>query len=94
MTLQDHMIKGSGDFMEGNSSLYTLTQRLDPPYCDIFNIYRFTIPKSQIRLAKKREEKEGEEEQHRQLQSVMCFTQTRKEHRCRFKIDKITYLKS
>ena len=23
MTLQDHMIKGSGDFMEGNSSLYT-----------------------------------------------------------------------
>ena len=22
MTLQDHVIKGSGDFMEGNSSLY------------------------------------------------------------------------
>ena len=22
MTLQDHMTKGSGDFMEGNSSLY------------------------------------------------------------------------
>ena len=25
VTLQDHVIKGSGDFMDGNSSLYTPT---------------------------------------------------------------------
>ena len=32
--------------------------------------YRFTIPKSRTRLAEK-----GEKEEHRQLQSVMRFTQ-------------------
>ena len=37
--------------------------------------YRFTIPKSRIRLAEKREE---EEEEHRQQQSVMRFKQTQK----------------
>ena len=37
--------------------------------------YRLTIPNSQTRLAEKREEGE-EEEQHRQLQSIMRFTQT------------------
>ena len=45
--------------------------------------YRLTIPNSQTRLAEKREEEEEEEEgeeeeeeQHRQLQSIMRFTQT------------------
>ena len=35
--------------------------------------YRFTIQKSRIRPAKKW--KEGQEEEHRQSQSVVCFTQ-------------------
>ena len=34
--------------------------------------YQFTFPKSQIRLAEKREERE--EEEHRQLESVLRFT--------------------
>ena len=38
--------------------------------------YRFKIPKSRTRLAEKR--KEGKGEEHRQLQSVMRFTQTQK----------------
>ena len=37
--------------------------------------YRFIIPKSRIRLAEKREE---EEDEHRQLRSVLRFTQTQK----------------
>ena len=47
---------------------------LNPPYWEILKIrnYRFTVPKSRIRPAEKREE----EEEHRQLQNIMPFTQT------------------
>ena len=38
--------------------------------------YRFTISKSRIRQVEKQEKEE--EEEHRQLQSVLLFTQTRK----------------
>ena len=38
--------------------------------------YRIIILKSQIWLTEKREEEEGEREEHRQLQSITCFTET------------------
>ena len=37
--------------------------------------YQFTIPKSQTRLVEKWEEEEVEEEELRQLQRIMRFTQ-------------------
>ena len=42
MTLQDHVIKGSGDFMEGNSSLYiTILPKLIVIYIVLMNMYLF-----------------------------------------------------
>ena len=42
------------------------------------SIRHITIPKSRIRMAGKQEGEGGEEEEHRQLQSVIHFTQTQK----------------
>ena len=63
------------------SSMNTFKKLKSPPQSSILrNVqnqkYRFKIPKSRTRLAEKR--KEGKEEEHKQLQSVMRFTQTQK----------------
>ena len=42
--------------------------------------YRFTNPKCRTRLVEKRKTEDKGEEDHRQLQSVMCFMQTHLEN--------------
>ena len=47
------------------------------PWKKLNSITKFTMPKSRTRLAEKRKEEEREQEEHKKLQSVMCFTQTK-----------------